>query len=452
MAQDPRARMPRRTDNLIGSVLAGLLLCPVGIVLFHKLQLPTVALNDGAVEVAQASEAPQGPGADAPCKLSPAPVEVAKLELPDLPMETRGVAADVPPPPSAPTPAPIADKGFDAPPPAAPTEAPATPVAFTGPPPAAVKEESGAALPPPNGFSVPGLPPANAANKEPAPQPPAPVTPPPPPAAPPAPPAPTVPQAQLMPPPDLPATPKPPAFEVKPESGPKPAESTAPPAAQLPPVQPLVPSPAAPERQNPEPAPALPEEVKVARTPLPPQPTEEPPVAPAPPAPQVVQTAGLAPKPVEPARTATEPAKTTRVRYVFYPLTGSYSARLDEKHGLTLPKSLQSALHQPRVVYLTPGAKSCLQLTNIGGLERQVASLETARQTPGELNAAQRLHYSQTERLKVDDGGRVQLTPALLKAAGLQQEVVILGVGTHFEVWDAARWRDYSEAQKSAGR
>lgn len=39
---------------------------------------------------------------------------------------------------------------------------------------------------------------------------------------------------------------------------------------------------------------------------------------------------------------------------------------------------------------------------------------------------------------EMDAQGRVLLNPVLRDGAGIQRDIVMLGVGTHFEIWDAA--------------
>jgi MraZ protein len=40
--------------------------------------------------------------------------------------------------------------------------------------------------------------------------------------------------------------------------------------------------------------------------------------------------------------------------------------------------------------------------------------------------------------VEMDGSGRVLVSPELRRAAGLEKDVMLLGMGAHFEVWDAA--------------
>ncbi len=41
--------------------------------------------------------------------------------------------------------------------------------------------------------------------------------------------------------------------------------------------------------------------------------------------------------------------------------------------------------------------------------------------------------------VELDGSGRVLIAPELRQVAGLDRDIVLLGMGTHFEVWDASR-------------
>lgn len=51
-----------------------------------------------------------------------------------------------------------------------------------------------------------------------------------------------------------------------------------------------------------------------------------------------------------------------------------------------------------------------------------------------------RLYFSQAEGMEIDKQGRIRLPERLMEFAGLQQEVVLLGVNDRVELWDRPRW------------
>ena len=46
-------------------------------------------------------------------------------------------------------------------------------------------------------------------------------------------------------------------------------------------------------------------------------------------------------------------------------------------------------------------------------------------------------------QLSFDNQGRVLVPPHLRQQAGLESEIVYLGCGNYFEIWDRAVWEQY---------
>jgi MraZ protein len=57
---------------------------------------------------------------------------------------------------------------------------------------------------------------------------------------------------------------------------------------------------------------------------------------------------------------------------------------------------------------------------------------------PMQARALQRLLLGNAQDVEIDGSGRVLIAPELRVAAGLSRDVMLLGMGAHFELWDAA--------------
>jgi MraZ protein len=132
------------------------------------------------------------------------------------------------------------------------------------------------------------------------------------------------------------------------------------------------------------------------------------------------------------------------------PLTGTYQLALDDKGALTLPKAIREQLANCDTVLLSPGTDKCLWLTNQAHLDRLGKRLDHSPAREAEVSNFKRLYYAQTVKTAVQPDGRVTVSDRLIQFAGLHQEVVLVGIDDHFEVWDAARWRSYT--QQKTGR
>lgn len=59
---------------------------------------------------------------------------------------------------------------------------------------------------------------------------------------------------------------------------------------------------------------------------------------------------------------------------------------------------------------------------------------------PMSARSLQRLLLGSAQDVEMDGSGRILISPELRSAAGLVREVMLLGMGSHFELWDAAEW------------
>jgi MraZ protein len=143
------------------------------------------------------------------------------------------------------------------------------------------------------------------------------------------------------------------------------------------------------------------------------------------------------------------PRTAPRARVVL-PLTGTYPLTLDDEKVMTLPQAILRQLGACETVLVSPGSDKCLWLTNQAHLDRLQAKLDRSPAREADVRGFKRLYYAQTVKVAVSDG-RVALSEKLATFAGLGAEVVLVGIDDHFEVWDAARWRRYTQTKKAAG-
>jgi MraZ protein len=127
-------------------------------------------------------------------------------------------------------------------------------------------------------------------------------------------------------------------------------------------------------------------------------------------------------------------------------LTGTHPRTLDEKKRLGLPRRLRELLGEPATLFITPGPDQCLWLYTQAGLEQLAGQLDQAPATDAEARVFRRLYFAQTEAVDLDRTGRVLLPERLVQFAGLQHEVVLIGVRDHLELWDAQKWQQYLTA------
>jgi MraZ protein len=62
-----------------------------------------------------------------------------------------------------------------------------------------------------------------------------------------------------------------------------------------------------------------------------------------------------------------------------------------------------------------------------------------------------RIFLGNATELDLDSAGRILVSPELRSAAGIQREVILLGMGSHLELWDAATYATKEQAAMTQG-
>jgi MraZ protein len=128
---------------------------------------------------------------------------------------------------------------------------------------------------------------------------------------------------------------------------------------------------------------------------------------------------------------------------------GASAINLDAKGRMSIPAKHRDALAQQceGKLTLTKHPHGCLLFFPRPVWEQhreQIASW------PMSARAWQRIFLGNACDVEIDSAGRVLISPELRAAVGLDKEVMMLGMGSHFEIWDAAKLAE-SEAEAVAG-
>jgi MraZ protein len=124
---------------------------------------------------------------------------------------------------------------------------------------------------------------------------------------------------------------------------------------------------------------------------------------------------------------------------------GHYEHSLDAKNRLSIPARFRAAFSSG--VVLGMEADPCLTAwepqTHGAHIQR---ALERLNPLSPRYRQLRRFYQGNSFPLELDASGRVTLPPTLLAHAGIEKEVVVVGVGDHLELWAQDRWL---EEQKS---
>ncbi len=130
-------------------------------------------------------------------------------------------------------------------------------------------------------------------------------------------------------------------------------------------------------------------------------------------------------------------------------LTGTHPRTLDDKKRLALPKRAREQLGEVAQLIVTPGPDQTLWIYTKDELERLSAKLDETPATDSEARVFRRLFFAQMEEVDLDRSSRILIPDRLVKFAGLEHEVILLGVRDHLELWDATRWQAFLNEHES---
>ena len=116
-------------------------------------------------------------------------------------------------------------------------------------------------------------------------------------------------------------------------------------------------------------------------------------------------------------------------------LTGQYQHSIDAKGRVFIPAKLREELGE--TFYVTMGMDSCLSVYSDASWAKFTEKFESL---PYTKTKAMRPLFANAAKCEPDSQGRILLPQKLRAYAGLDKDVVIIGVSNRAEIWNAERW------------
>ena len=129
---------------------------------------------------------------------------------------------------------------------------------------------------------------------------------------------------------------------------------------------------------------------------------------------------------------------------------GASAINLDVKGRMSIPARHRDALlaqGQGRIT-LTKHPDGCLLL--FPQLEWE-SFRERVAKLPLEANWWRRIFLGNASEMEMDGSGRILISPVLRAASGMEKEIILLGMGSHLEVWDAKTYAEKEQLAISQG-
>jgi MraZ protein len=118
-----------------------------------------------------------------------------------------------------------------------------------------------------------------------------------------------------------------------------------------------------------------------------------------------------------------------------------YEVKLDPKGRLVLPSKIKGAIPEANgnALMLQKAADKCLKLypmVEFRKLESRVNALSDFNE---ETRRLKRSFFTRIAEVELDNAGRLLIPKSFQEHAGLERDVVLIGMGSQIEIWSADR-------------
>ena len=126
---------------------------------------------------------------------------------------------------------------------------------------------------------------------------------------------------------------------------------------------------------------------------------------------------------------------------------GEFRCRLDDKGRFFIPASIRELLDtgksdQTKSVIFVRGQTECLWLYSLQDWEQK---LSRAKETLDDDQSRLFMHFivSETTGSEIDRSGRIIVPRRLRELAGIEEEIVVIGLYDRMEIWSLEEWNAY---------
>ncbi len=127
---------------------------------------------------------------------------------------------------------------------------------------------------------------------------------------------------------------------------------------------------------------------------------------------------------------------------------GKYNHTIDTKGRLIVPSKFRDLLGDEFVV--TKGADGFLVVYDNNGWKAFEETLQEMPMNRKDVRQVARFFLAGAADVEVDKQGRILIPTDLRDYAGLEKEVVLIGMADKIEIWSKDRWEDASADQDVA--
>ncbi len=119
---------------------------------------------------------------------------------------------------------------------------------------------------------------------------------------------------------------------------------------------------------------------------------------------------------------------------------GEFEYKIDDKGRVPVPPRFRRVLKEGLV--LSQGVERCINVYTPPEWKKLADSLTTGSITRSKLRRLNRAIFATAFNLNIDGQGRIALPVTLRQHAGIEDDVVVVGANTYFELWNKEAWAE----------
>lgn len=122
---------------------------------------------------------------------------------------------------------------------------------------------------------------------------------------------------------------------------------------------------------------------------------------------------------------------------------GEHQHIVDKKGRLIIPSSFREGLGEKFI--LTKGLDTCLFIYPMDEWKILEQKMRALPMTRSDARAFTRFFFSGAAECEIDKQGRILVPANLREYAGIEKDVVVIGVSFRVEIWNRERWEVYNK-------
>lgn len=129
-------------------------------------------------------------------------------------------------------------------------------------------------------------------------------------------------------------------------------------------------------------------------------------------------------------------------------LLGTHEAKIVGNNRLVLPSRLRKEIRGDRIVLTIGFEEGILGFSEDKWTEVTAQDLARPLFSDSQARDLRRKMFSNAAVVELDNQGRFVIPEGLLNGKNLSGNIVFVGAGDHFEIWENKKWEEYSARLK----